>query len=416
MLRLDSITLTNFRCFAEASFHPEPDLTVLFAENAGGKTALLTAIAISVASWFQPAPLVLKRERDVRQQRSPNGLWEPTGECSLACSWTVAGKAVASTRSLESDALRTDNAGVKDFRKQAIEVMKTSRWPLIGFYGTQRLWAGVKNTTIKARQRNERWGGYTDCLDPRSTEGQLLAWLREEAFGDVQRAQSGATPRPFLKAVFDTIQRATPGVEQLRYDITLDEVRLVVNQQEVGWSQLSDGYHSFIAMVGDLARRAITLNDRDGEEAPQLAEGLVLIDEVDLHLHPRWQRHVLPSLCKAFPNVQFIVTTHSPQVLSSIENRQVRKLNGSIQEGLKVAGRDSNAILVGPMGVKERDEQGTRLLSQLYDALDQGDWEAAETQLKHLILTWGALDPEVIRAQEELRWAREAGQVDHAAG
>ena len=94
---------------------------------------------------------------------------------------------------------------------------------------------------------------------------------------------------------------------------------------EAPWSELSDGYHVFIALVADIARRAVMLNEFDGADAPARVEGVVLIDELDLHLHPRWQRVALPRLRDAFPRLQFIITTHSPQVLSSAENRQVRR-------------------------------------------------------------------------------------------
>ena len=93
--------------------------------------------------------------------------------------------------------------------------------------------------------------------------------------------------------------------------------------------------------MADIARRAVILNEQDGAAAPALAEGVVLIDEIDLHLHPHWQQVVLDGLREIFPRLQFIVTTHSPQVLSSAENRQVRHLvDGKVQEhGVFVEGR-----------------------------------------------------------------------------
>ena len=102
---------------------------------------------------------------------------------------------------------------------------------------------------------------------------------------------------------------------------------------EAPWSELSDGYHVFIALVADIARRAVMLNEFDGAEAPARVEGVVLIDEIDLHLHPRWQRVALPRLREAFPRLQFIISTHSPQVLSSAENRQVRRLDRRTDSG-----------------------------------------------------------------------------------
>ena len=93
------------------------------------------------------------------------------------------------------------------------------------------------------------------------------------------------------------------------------------NGHVTSWPDLSHGNHSLMALVADIARRAAMLNEFDGEEAPAQVEGVVLIDGIDLHLHPRWQRIVLSRLRDAFPRLQFVVSTRSPQVLSSAQNR-----------------------------------------------------------------------------------------------
>jgi predicted ATP-binding protein involved in virulence len=132
-----------------------------------------------------------------------------------------------------------------------------------------------------------------------------------------------------------------------------------------------------------------------------LVEGNVLVDEIDLHLHPRWQRVVLEGLKAAFPKLQLIVTTHSPQVLSSAENRQVRRLvDWTLQEGsVFVEGRDSNAILRELMGTDDRDDSGRSALRALHAAIDEGRLEEAQTLLTKLRERWGDRDPALIRAE-----------------
>ena len=154
-------------------------------------------------------------------------------------------------------------------------------------------------------------------------------------------------------------------------------------------------------MVGDIARRAVMLNEKDGGDAPERAEGVVLIDELDLHLHPRWQRVVLDGLRRAFPRLQLVVTTHSPQVLSSALNRQVRRLvNGQIQEhNVFVEGRDTNAILREQMDTDDRDEGGIQDLQRLHDAIDSGSREEALRIYTELLARWGKDDPALIRAR-----------------
>ena len=173
------------------------------------------------------------------------------------------------------------------------------------------------------------------------------------------------------------------------------------NGNVASWSELSDGYHVFIALVADIARRAVMLNELDGVDAPARVEGVVLIDELDLHLHPRWQREALPRLREAFPRLQFIITTHSPQVLSSAENRQARRFfDVRLQEDrVFVEGRNTNAILREYMLTDDRDTAGTRALQALHDYIDQGHRKEAEELYRELLARWGDLDPDLIEAK-----------------
>jgi predicted ATP-binding protein involved in virulence len=138
----------------------------------------------------------------------------------------------------------------------------------------------------------------------------------------------------------------------------------------------------------------------DGADAPERVEGVVLIDELDLHLHPRWQRDALPRLRAAFPRLQLVVTTHSPQVLSSVEdNRQVRMLkDGNLWDGeVFVAGRDTNSIMREYFGTDDRDSKGAELLQRLDDAIDAEHGEDARALFADLLKDWGRLDPSLIR-------------------
>ena len=248
----------------------------------------------------------------------------------------------------------------------------------------------------------DRWEAYASALDPNLDEAPLLQWLQDELLGDMVRRQQDEPERFFHAAVMDATVQATPGVTKAWYD---PEARGPVvrfeNGHEAPWSELSDGYHVFIALVADIARRAVMLNEFDGADAPARVEGVVLIDELDLHLHPRWQRVALPGLRNAFPRLQFVVTTHSPQVLSSAKNRQVRRLfDGKLQEyPVLVESRDTNAILREHMNTEDRDPAGTRELQILHDLIDQDRRDEAEHLYQNLLARWGDLDPTLIRAK-----------------
>jgi predicted ATP-binding protein involved in virulence len=202
--------------------------------------------------------------------------------------------------------------------------------------------------------------------------------------------------------VFSAIKRATPDVADIWYDPAINSPVVRFEEgHEADWAELSDGFHVYMGLVGDIARRAVILNGQDGADAPLLVEGVVLIDEIDLHLHPKWQRVVLKGLKETFPKLQFIVTTHSPQVLSSAENRQVRRLaNWALKDSdVFVEGRDTNAILREWMDTDDRDEAGRSALRELHAAIDEGRLQEAQCLLSQLRERWGDLDPALIRAE-----------------
>lgn len=139
---------------------------------------------------------------------------------------------------------------------------------------------------------------------------------------------------------------------------------------------LSDGYRSTLGMVADIAYRMALLNPALGGRVVNETPGVVLIDEVDLHLHPLWQARVLGDLRDIFPRVQFIVTTHAPTVVSSVEARCVRVLgNGGTaaqSPGAEVYGSDTGRVLVSVMGAPERPREVQEKFDEVYDLLDAG--------------------------------------------
>ena len=279
--------------------------------------------------------------------------------------------------------------------------MPGDRWPLFVWYGVDRL-GRLRGRHRKVERTRDRWEAYASSLDPNLDEAPLLQWLEDEFLGDVVRRQQEEPERFFHTAVMEAMVRATPGVTNAWYDPVErgPKVRFE-NGHVTSWSELSDGYHVYIALVADIARRAVMLNEIDGADAPARVEGVVLIDELDLHLHPRWQRVALPRLHEAFPRLQLVVSTHSPQILSSAENRQVRRLvNGRLQaDHVFVEGRDTNAILREYMHTEDRDGEGTRELQTLHDFIDRGRLEDAEKLYKTLLARWGDLDPDLIEAK-----------------
>ncbi len=176
--------------------------------------------------------------------------------------------------------------------------------------------------------------------------------------------------------------------------------------QELDIEQLSDGEKSLLALVGDLARRLAIANPSLSN--PLSSSSVVLIDEIEQHLHPAWQRQVVPKLTETFPNCQFIITTHSPQVISQIKPNSVYILE-KIDDNIVVKhpsssfGRDSNRILEDLMKVSERPQQIKEKLMELFRLIDSGNLEEARQLRLEIEKEIGTDEPEFVRADILMR-------------
>ncbi len=201
-----------------------------------------------------------------------------------------------------------------------------------------------------------------------------------------------------LEAVRQAIYSLIPGFSDLR--VRRSPLRMTVNKndRELIVNQLSDGERNLLALVGDLARRlAIVYPNLD---KPTEGETVVLIDEIEQHLHPGWQREVIPKLTHTFPNCQFIVTTHSPQVISSV--REVHLLQetdrGILIDKVPSYGKDSNRILKTLMDTHERPQEIENAFDKLFDLIDEEKLEEAKQIRRELADELPDRDPEFVKA------------------
>ncbi len=209
-----------------------------------------------------------------------------------------------------------------------------------------------------------------------------------------------------LQAVREAVNSLIPDFSNLR--VRRSPLRMVVTKlgQEFTINQLSDGEKCLLAMVGDLARRLAIANP--SLQNPLQGEGVVLIDEIELHLHPTWQREIIPALTRTFPNCQFIVTTHSPQVVSHVEPEGIFLLekteNGVIAKRPESSfGRDSNRILEDLMGVPARPQAIKDSLHELFQLIEEGNLEGAKQLRRKIADMIGDDEPELAKASTSIR-------------
>lgn len=177
------------------------------------------------------------------------------------------------------------------------------------------------------------------------------------------------------------------------------------NDLPVKLSQLSSGERMLISLVVDMATRMAMLND--GSKDSLNGEGVVLIDELEMHLHPKWQRNLVPALKSVFPNVQFITTTHSPQIISRVSDKDILVVGDDQCYSLSTnpLGRDSNGILEEIFGTPSRPKEIDELIKKIYRSLDRKplDNSEVETQIKELKAQVAQDDPILTRIENILK-------------
>ena len=330
-MRIDSFTLRNFRRFEEAEFNLAPMFNLIIGDNATGKTAILDALTVGLGSLLLNLPFPAKsrsiRHEEVRLRFFVHGdsyTSEPQYPVQVSCTGSVARQSGSWRRELSTSKGHTTRQDLSWIRSVADELNERVSQgvdvvlPVMSYYGTGRLWLPHREKEVDTRSRSSRFTGYDRCLHPASGERQLIEWFKTHEIAAIQRSQTNATLEACRRAILTCIPDAT----WVYFDVARDELVLRMREDELPFHYLSDGFRNLVAMVADIAVRCATLNPHLEANAATETPGVVLIDEIDLHLHPKWQRRIIADLVAAFPAIQFVATTHSPFVIQSLPTTQ----------------------------------------------------------------------------------------------
>ena len=328
-MRIDRLDLRNFRCFADQSFDLDAHFTLLIGANATGKTALLDALAVALGAVLTPVPHASSgsiHRGDVRRTYQRNGETGHFAEhypVGITASGSIGETDVSWTRELKSAKSRTTRGGTRTIRKVVSKLVERSAGgddvvlPYVGYYGTSRLWLEPRlasESNIDPARRSSRYAGYQNCLTPSSSTRHLSAWIKRLALIQIRRSRPLAT----LQAVYEAISDCVEGAVAADFDFEEDDIVVRFGDTRFPFRALSDGQRNMAATAADIAMRCSQLNPHLNERARTETPGVVLIDEIDLHLHPRWQRGVIGNLKETFPRLQFIATSHSPFIVQSM--------------------------------------------------------------------------------------------------
>lgn len=396
-MRLDQLHIQNFRCYEDATFDFQPGFNLVVGVNGSGKTSLLQAVATSFSDFavstgnqsnagsgdevrfivdtFESGnrfercfPLALKAKGDIFGRNH----WEffmsrkgapPLADISLDVGVGMAINEISSTSGLDLHVL--------------------------AFYRAGRRWTSENiSAEFGAMQRVSRFDGYKDWFDAAINLTEFESWFIGKTLEQLQKLSKYGHPKngfdDELTWVNEAVKSALPECKGLQYDLTSRSLLVDFEDVSFPFADLSDGQRGMVALFSDIARRMCILNPHMGKNVLKNTSGVVIIDELDIHLHPAWQRSIAPALKKAFPKVQFIAASHSPQIIGSLKPEEVILLDTGATHPRVTYGLDSSRVLEEVMGVSEREPEIETLLSELFSTIEDNDLEKAKAQLQSL--------------------------------
>lgn len=389
-MRIDEIHIKNFKGIEDKVFHLNPRFTVFIGDNASGKTSVLDALAVCLGSFFIEMGLgVNTRTIQAHEIRTTGVNGQPRPQLPV----TILSKGIIDnnlpvTWKREILKQKTTSKDAKVLSQFALELLKRSRngehvvFPVIAYHGTGRLWAEHEKIDFQKQGEGIKMA-YTNCLSAKSSSKEFLEWYKTQEDSVIKFNQ------PIDKRHLDALKKSILALipegrwQDMAFDRKQEDLMGIFtdsNEQKykLSYRQLSDGFRNIIGIAADIAYRCIQLNPHLGENAVAETAGVVLIDELDLHLHPNWQRHVVADLMRAFPKIQFVATTHSPFIVQSLSKDQLINLDDG-HEGV-----ESNPFNYGiedvaeiEMGVEEvaRSEafkQRVEIATQYYTLIREG--------------------------------------------
>lgn len=338
-MKIEILRLTNYRAFDELELKLDPRLTVLIARNGKGKSSILDAISTNLAAFLTRLPGVSGssfKDSDFRI----NELGNKPPYMRVYCR-TIDGiewdRSEKRDKTKKTQSQIPDGIGLKKLHDSVDTIIdahnegKDYQLPIFIYYGTGRGVFDVPQRKGSFGKSFPRYEALTGALESRTNFKRFVEYFyfleteesrlqKEHRSFDIEQAE--------LKAIRHSIKRMLPEFSNPR---TVKPAGLMFDWQQgdivkqLKIEQLSDGYRTTLAMVMDIAARMAEANPK--MEDPLDTSGVVLIDEVDLHLHPEWQRDFLPKLVDAFPNIQFVVTTHSPFIIQSLDKGKLVDLD-----------------------------------------------------------------------------------------
>ena len=397
-LHVKKLSLVNFKGLKDLSFDFDKRINIIIGINGSGKSSVLFGLAMALSRF-------IGRMRSLKSNGilfDKNYIKNGASESSIEVDMIYNGKEISWHIGKQRYDSKQTITNLQNITNTVLEILGDLQInhnlsiPVVVFYGVGR---NVLDVPLKIKKKHEfsQLAAYDEALlKERSTNDFRLffEWYREreDLENEMLREEKGYVD-PQLKAVRSAIYSMLPDFHNLRVKrnplrMVLDKVNSTI-KETLDINQLSDGEKCMLSMVGDLARRLSIANP--SLENPLYGNGIVLIDEIDLHLHPQWEATIVEKLEKTFPKCQFIITTHSPLVLSRLEPENIFVLSQNQENGVYwnhpvlAKGLSVNDILSGLMNeVENRDSTTAVLLKEIEQAVDDENVNIAKEKLQKL--------------------------------
>jgi len=408
-MKINNLKVDNFRLFDDMKLQLNGKNTVIFGVNGTGKTSILKSINLLYANIINQ--IVNRKELKQNLNIELDDIKYGKTQTKLEADFFIENQLISYNRTMirksgkRSQDLESLKILASIFQDKYVSDEKQENIPIFVNYGTNRLVLDIP-IRIRTKHQFDIYAAFDKAIENRIDFRTFFEWFRnQEDYENECKVQNADLQ--FTDKALDSVKKAMlvmlDGCTNLRV-ARKPRLEMKVDKNGVGLnvSQLSDGEKCTMALFGDLARRLTIANPN--LDNPLLGEGVVLIDEIELHMHPCWQRNVVGKLRETFPNIQFIITTHSPIVLSEIDDEfniyflQNKEAFSEVIEFKRLDGFDANYILEEFMGTKSMNSKTETLISDIYRLINGRLFEEAEEKVNQLKELTDATNKDVIRA------------------
>lgn len=418
-MKIKRICIENFKSFHHAEIDFNGRNTIVFGVNGTGKSTLLSAVNYLARTWINRINSNQSREME---KFTDEDIFIGENELKIRGLFSLDENEYTLSRSYHLP-LINDRSKQTTYNKKEYDVFSkmfsekylsenSENMPVYVFYGTNRSVLNIPNKPEDSRY--DMLSALDRAIDSTVDFRKFFEWFRDCEAKETNmirnRIAHGLTVSSdkMLDKVRFAIESVIENVSDLK--VQYEPVRMTVKKEdkEIRVDMLSDGEKCTLALFGDLARRMCLANPK--AEDPFSGQGIVLIDEIELHMHPTWQRKVMKKLTGLFPNVQFIVTTHSPQILGEADdNYLILAIDEDTREIIEISrldGCDSNYILEEYMHTSSKNEATQNLIDEINKCIVKKEFENAAEKLSELKDIAGTENTDYILAKGFLERSR----------